>query len=297
MTLPPRLTTRRYTRLFTCLCMGMGMGLLFWVSIAASPTWAGSRLLGTGGVMQIEGAAGGGLSPWGVLAGTASEGEWAITASRTEARLDDYRLRVSGVALNWQDWLEVSFARQRLGLDTLGGELQQDIHGLKLRLVGEVLYHPWGIWSLGVQHKRLDDGSLARAVGADSPQGNDIYLSGSKLLFDAVAGRNLLVNTTLRSTRANQGGLLGFGGDAKDSRSLVVESSVGLFLTPNWVVGMEYRQKPDNLAFAREDDWQDLYSAYFFNKHVSLTAAWLDLGSIAGLDQQRGGYLSLQVAF
>ncbi|HSP57208.1 MAG TPA: DUF3034 family protein [Halomonas sp.] len=295
MTHPPRLATRLFTRRF--LGVGLAMGLLLWISITASPAWAGSRLLGTGGVTQIEGAAGGGLSPWGVLAGSASEGEWAITASRSEARLDDYRLAVSGVALNWQDRLEVSFARQRLGLDTLGGELQQDIHGVKLRLVGDVLYHPWGVWSLGVQHKRLDDGSLPRAVGAESTQGNDIYLSGSKLLFDAVAGRNLLVNLTLRSTRANQGGLLGFGGDVKDSRSLVAEGSVGLFLTPNWVVGMEYRQKPDNLGFAHEDDWQDLYTAYFFNKHVSLTGAWLDLGSIAGLGQQRGGYLSLQVAY
>lgn len=287
--------TRCHTRHCSRLCMLVG--LVLWAISVASPAWSGSRLLGTGGVTQIEGAAGGGLSPWGVLAGTASEGEWAVTASRSDARLNDYRLAVSGIALNWQDRLEVSFARQRLGLDTLGGELQQDIHGIKLRLVGDVLYHPWGIWSLSAQHKRLDDGRLARAVGADSTRGTDVLLSGSKLLFDAVAGRNLLVNLTLRSTRANQGGLLGFGGDAEDSRSLVAEGSLGLFLTPNWVVGMEYRQKPDNLGFAREDDWQDLYSAYFINKHMSLTGAWLDLGSIAGLDKQRGGYLSLQIAF
>lgn len=267
------------------------------VVISSSSALAGSRLLATGGVSAIEGAAGGGLSPWAVLAGTASEGEWAVTANRGAARLDDFRLDVSGVAANWQDRVEVSFARQRLGLDTLGGKLEQDIHGLKVRLFGDVLYHPLGTWSAGVQHKRLEDGSLARAVGARDTQGNDIYLAASKFYFDAVAGRNLLVNLTFRSTRANQGGLLGFGGDEKDGRSMVAEGSLGLFLTPSWVVGMEFRQKPDNLGFAPEDHWRDVYTAYFFNKHLSLTGAWLDLGGIAGLEEQRGGYLSLQAAF
>ncbi|BBI50497.1 hypothetical protein HORIV_29180 [Vreelandella olivaria] len=73
--------------------------------------------------------------------------------------------------------------------------------------------------------------------------------------------------------------------------------SVGVFITPQWIVGAEYRQKPDNLSVAEEDDWQSLYTAYFINKHVSLTGAWLDLGDIAGLPSQRGGYLSLQAAF
>lgn len=279
----PRLTT-----------LVLGLGLLL---AAANPASAGSRLLATGGVTAVEGASGGGLSPWGVLTGTASEGEWAVTAARTTARLDDYRLDVSGFATNWNDRLEVSYARQRLGLDTLGGKLEQDILGIKLKLLGDVLYHPWGIWSLGVQHKELSDGELPLAVGARDTRGNDVYLAGSKLFFDALAGRNLLANLTLRATRANQGGLLGFGGDRKASRSLVAEGSLGLFLSPRWVVGAEYRQKPDNLGFAGEDDWQSLYTAYFFNKHVSLTGAWLDLGSIAGLDDQGGGYLSLQIAF
>ncbi|MGJ7459030.1 DUF3034 family protein [Halomonas sp. MA07-2] len=281
-------------RLPTLTALALGLALLLAV---VNPAAADSRLLGTGGVTAVEGAAGGGLSPWGVLTGTASEGEWSITTTRTAARLDDYRLDVSGIATNWNDRMEVSYARQRLGLDTLGGQLDQDILGLKLKLLGDVLYHPWGIWSLGVQHKELVDGQLPLAVGARDTRGNDVYLAGSKLFFDALAGRNLLANLTLRSTKANQGGLLGFGGDRKASRSLVAEGSLGLFLSPSWVVGAEYRQKPDNLDFAGEDDWQSLYTAFFFNKHVSLTGAWLDLGSIAGLDDQGGGYLSLQVAF
>ena len=90
--------------------------------------------------------------------------------------------------------------------------------------------------------------------------------------------------------------LLGFGGDAKSGRSLVVEVTAAVLLDRHWAIGYEYRQKPDNLAFAREDDWQDLFVAWFPSKHVSLVAAWADLGSIATLRDQTGWYLSLQVS-
>lgn len=264
--------------------------------LAATPSMAGSRILGTGAVSAIEGAAGGGLSPWAVLASTASDDEIGITASATRAWLDDYRLTVKGASINLHDRLELSIARQTLELSTLGGELEQDIYGAKARLFGDVLYHPLGIWSAGVMHKRLVDGSLPTALGAHDINGTDAYLSASKLLFNAFFGRNVLLNGTLRNTAANQGGLLGFGGD-QGGRSWMAEGSLGVFVTPNWVVGTEYRQKPDNLSVAQEDDWQSLYSAYFFNKHVSVTGAWLDLGDIAGLPSQRGGYISLQAAF
>ncbi|WP_240488152.1 MULTISPECIES: DUF3034 family protein [unclassified Halomonas] len=279
-------------------CLGACLALCLSVclALAATPSFAGSRIVGTGGVSAIEGAAGGGLSPWAVLTSTASEQEIGVTAATTRAWVDDYRLTVTSASVNIYDRVEVSVARQTLDLETLGGELGQDIYGAKLRLFGDVLYYPWGIWSAGVQHKRLVDGTVPTALGADETRGTDVYLSASKLLFSAVAGRNVLLNATLRNTDANQGGLLGFGGD-QGNRSWMAEGSVGVFITPRWIVGAEYRQKPDNLSVATEDDWQSLYSAYFFNKHLSLTGAWLDLGDIAGLPSQHGGYLSLQAAF
>ncbi|MDR5874085.1 DUF3034 family protein [Vreelandella gomseomensis] len=281
---PPTLTRRIAT-------LAVVSALLF-----SGSALAGSRILGTGGVSAIEGAAGGGLSPWAVLTSTASEQEVGATASLSRAWLDGYRLTVKAASANLYDRVEMSVARQTLDLDTLGGELAQTIVGGKVRLFGDVLYHPWGIWSVGVQHKSVADDTIPKALGAKDGQGNDVYLSASKLWFGAVAGRNLLLNATLRNTDANQGGLLGFGGD-NGGRQWVAEGSLGVFLTPQWVVGMEYRQKPDLLGAAEEDDWQSLYSAYFFNKHVSLTAAWLSLGDIAGLASQKGAYASLQVAF
>ena len=62
-------------------------------------------------------------------------------------------------------------------------------------------------------------------------------------------------------------------------------------------VGGEYRSKPDNLGFAREDGAFVLFAAYALTKPVSVTAAYVDLGDIATLRRQRGGYVSLQAGF
>ncbi|MBZ5486827.1 DUF3034 family protein [Halomonas aquamarina] len=294
--MPSPHTPASFTGYLTTLVPRITAFIVLGMILATAPAYAGSRLLATGAVTAIEGAAGGGLSPWAVLSGTPSDEEVGVTATATRAWVDDYRLSVTGASVNVHDRIEVSVARQTLDLETLGGELEQDIYAAKLRLFGDVLYHPWGIWSIGAQHKRVSDNTIPVALGARHTQGNDVYLSASKLLFSAFAGRNVLLNATLRNTSANQGGLLGFGGD-QGGRSWVAEGSVGVFITPQWIVGTEYRQKPDNMSAAREDDWQSLYSAYFFNKHLSLTGAWLDLGTIAGLPSQQGGYLSLQAAF
>ena len=121
----------------------------------------------------------------------------------------------------------------------------------------------------------------------------DYYVAATKLFL----AESLLVNGTVRWTNANQTGLLGYGGDRNDDLEPQFEGSVGYLLSPRLVVGAEYRTKPDNLGFAKEDDWYDIYAAYALNKHVSVTAAYTDLGSIATFEDQRGLYLSLQVGF
>ncbi len=209
--------------------------------------------------------------------------------------------------MNWRNRIEVSLARQELTLDTLAfapallplaeSDLTQDVLGVKARLTGDLIYSPYGQWSLGVQHKRHRVSEIPAAVGAEDDTGTDVYLSGSKLFLAGPFDRNLVVNGTLRATRANQGGLLGFGGDQRDSHELVAEAGAGLFLRRDWLVGGEYRQKPDNLGFAREDDWWDLYVAWIPDRRLSITAAYVNLGDIAGLESQDGAYLSIEGSF
>jgi hypothetical protein len=262
------------------------------------------RLLATGGATQFEGSAGGGIVPWAVLSGYGTDTQNGGTAFVTRVDTGDYSLDASGVAYTFRNRLELSYARQRFGFGELQrqlalptGRFDAEVIGAKVRLGGDLVYTAMPQISLGVQHKRQLDFAIPSAVGARDDSGTDVYIAASKLFLAAAFDRHLLVNATVRSTSANQAGLLGFGGDRKAGRSLVLESSMAVLLDPHWAVGVEYRQKPDNLGFAREDDWKDAFVAWFPNKHVAVVAAYADLGSIATLDRQRGAYLSLQASF
>ena len=72
------------------------------------------KLLLTGGVASIDGAAGGGLVPWAVTAGYATEGEFGGAAHVTRLKTQDYALTTFGVAVSVSDRFEASLARQQL---------------------------------------------------------------------------------------------------------------------------------------------------------------------------------------
>lgn len=258
---------------------------------------AGSKIIATGGATNIEGSAGGGIVPWAVINGYGSSGEWAATAFATQVGVDDFTLKVLGASVSYDNNWEWSLARQSFKLDSLGGELRQDIFGVKYHLAGELLYTTLPQFSLGLQYKTHRDFALPHAVGARDNNGVDIYLAASKVLFDQVAGRNLLLNTTLRATKANQTGLLGFGSAGSNNYQLLFEGSAVVLLNYNLALGLEFKQKPDKLAFAREQHWRDIFAAWFVNKHFSLVAGYADLGSIAGFNRQQGYYFSIEGAW
>jgi hypothetical protein len=263
----------------------------------------GSRILATGGASQIEGAAGGGIVPWAVIAGYGSSSEWGVTGFYTHVSVDDYELDAAGVAAGYSNRIELSYARQQFDLGTLGDALgidkqfRQDIFGAKVRLWGDLIYGRGPQVSAGVQYKRHLDFALAGAVGAQRDDDLDFYVSATKLFLAGLFDRNVFANATLRLSRANQIGILGFGGDKDDSRDVLFEGSAGIFITRHIAVGFEYRQQPDNLSFAKQDDWFDAFIGVFPNKHVAVVAAYADLGSVATLDNQSGWYLSIEVSF
>ena len=139
------------------------------------------------------------------------------------------------------------------------------------------------------------------ALGAKE-NGVDLYASATKLFL----AQGVLANVTLRYSKANQNGLLGFGGTAHGNASLQPEVSLAWLVRRTVAVGAEYRVKPDKLnpsalgAGLREDDWKDVFIAWAPNKTVSITAAYVDLGRIVPAVQARrqtGGYLSLQLTY
>ena len=264
---------------------------LICLAFASSGLAASGKLLATPGVSQVEGSAGGGIVPWAQLAGYASDDEIAINGFCSRADVSDYSLDVCGAQLNIYDRVEFSYAEQRFEVPALNTDIEQSITGAKVRLYGDIVYSKWPQLSLGVQHKSLDDGSIANLLGAEDTSGTDIYLAASKLHLGALDGYNWFWNTTFRYSDANQLGLLGFGGPDSD-KELLFEASTAVFLTHQIAVGVEYREKSNNLGLG-EQDWQDVFVAWFPNKYVSVTAAWLDLGSIAGAKDQTGWYLSV----
>lgn len=263
---------------------------------------AGTGQLGTGGVSTFEGAGGGGIVPWATLSGYATREEIDATAFYTRSELDDYRLDVYGASVNFYNRLELSIARQELDLVTLGpalglpgASLEQDVLGAKVRLAGDVVYSRMPQVSVGVQHKRNRDFLIPGLVGASDDDGTDVYVSAAKLFLAGASGYNVFANATLRSTRANETGLLGFGGPGGDGRSLRFEGSAGVFLHRTFVIGAEYRSKSGNLQGLPEDDWFDIFAAWIPNRHVSVTAAYVNFGEIATLKSQDGWYLSLEL--
>lgn len=183
----------------------------------------------------------------------------------------------------------------KLGLGK-GFTFHQDIVGAKLRVLGDAIYDQ-DRWypqvAVGFQLKHNDRAPIVAAVGGKSDNGVDVYVAATKVLLN----QSLVLGGSLRATKANQFGLLGFGGDRNGDYSLQAEGSVGYLVSKRLLVGAEYRTKPDNLGFAKEDDAFDLFAAYALNKNLSVTAAYVDLGDIATFRDQRGVYISLQAGF
>jgi len=264
----------------------------------ASAAFAGDRLQWTGAVTDVEGAAGGGLVPWALIGGLETDAEVGGSGFATYVTTEDFSLRAAGVAVGVADRLEISWARQRFDAGSVvpGLTLGQDVVGLKIKVAGDAVFAPDQFLpqlAVGAEFKRtLNFDAVPRAVGAASGEGVDLYIAATKLYFAALAGRNVLLDVTLRRTRADQYGLLGFGGDGS-GYSWEPEASAAVFLTDQLLLGAEYRDKPNNLSAFREQSAEDAFLAWGPLKNLSVTAAWTDLGEIAGKRAQHGLYLSI----
>lgn len=264
---------------------------------------AGGKLMLTNGVSTIEGSSGGGISTWALIAGNETADGVGGSTHATVIALPDYRWTSYGVAIGIEDRLELSYARQNLDTGAVGATLgigrgytlNQDVFGAKVRLAGDAVYGSPCLpqIAIGLQYKRNLDAPIAAAIGARHASGVDIYAAATKLLLR----QSILLGATARLTKANQNGLLGFGGDQGRNRTLQVEGTVGYQISRRFVIGTEYRSKPDNLRFAKEADWKTAYAAFAITRNLTATAAYVDLGTIATADDQRGGFLSLQAAF
>src|SRR5471032_2586922 len=165
------------------------------------------KFLATGGVSEVYG----------------TRDSWGANAHYTYLKTQDYALGSYGVAVGIADRVELSLAQQQFEgsaapLNHLN--IKQDIIGVKVRVAGDAVYEqdsPMPQLAVGVQYKRNKGvgglGALGvtnvTQLGARDDHGYDYYVSATKILFE----QSLLLNGTLRATKANQMGILGFGGD------------------------------------------------------------------------------------
>jgi hypothetical protein len=271
----------------------------------------GGRLLLTGGVSTIEGAGGGGLVPWALIGGYGTRDEIGVQAFATGVDSQDFTLASYGGAVNLYNRVELSIARQNFNLREVGNALglgnrytiSQTIIGAKVRLFGNAVLDQDTILpqvSVGAQYKINDNALVVGTVLGLKRKNVDFYAAATKVILS----QSLLLNGTVRLTRANQYGILGFGGLGGQDQGYKVqfEGSAALLLSRKFAVGGEYRTKSNRLEGAlggstfREEDAWDLFAAYAPSRNVSITVAYARLGQIA-LRRQNAAYVSLQIGY
>jgi len=258
-------------------------------------------------ITDVDGQAGGGLVPWALL----SSGP---TVAISHLSTQNLGVNILAANTSFANRVEVSYAHSML--DVTGSALGNnnidavDNFGLKVKLndMGDSMPQ----FALGMVYKKasgnlVDNVLTTSAYGIDSSS-TDVYGAASKIVN--VGGKNVLLNGVLRATKANQMGLLGFGGGstagAKTGYSLEPEVSVEMFAADNVVFGAEYRAQPNNSVAAtnavlHQNSAYDLNVVYVANKNLTLTAAYANLGQVApglvGSNKQNGMFVQAQVSF
>lgn len=296
---------------------------------------SGSRLIASGGISGAEGTAGGGITPWAFIGGYSSKEEVSFGANVQHLRLNDYSLVTAGASISVYDRVEISVQRQKLDIasglisnvfslltegaitNADSATIEQDIIGAKVKLFGDGVFTQ-DSWvpqvSMGVQYKKnndfdsslsLPDGSIPlpsigvpQLLGASDDSGIDVYVSATKLWLGAANGFNLLTNLTARHTKANTLGLLGFGSETDNDATIEWEGSLAVLISPTTAVGAEFRTQSNRLdGLAEEDTIKDVFIAYFPNKSLSITAAYVDMGNLPLQPSSNGFYLTVNGNF
>ena len=296
---------------------------------------SGSRLIASGGITGFEGTAGGGITPWAFIGGYTSKEEISYSANVQYLSLNDYSLTTAGASISLFDRVEISIQRQRLDIsagltsnvfalltegavtNANSATIEQDIVGAKVKLFGDGVFTQ-NSWvpqvAIGAQYKKnrdfdsslsLPDGTVPLPeigvpllLGAKDDSGTDVYVSATKLWLGTPSGYNLLTNLTARYTKANVFGLLGFGTEENDNAKLEWEGSLALLISPTTAIGTEFRTQTNRLGgLAEEDTVVDAFIAYFPNKSISITAAYVDLGNLPLQESSSGFYLSVNGNF
>ncbi|NNM83032.1 MAG: DUF3034 family protein [Burkholderiales bacterium] len=258
-------------------------------------------------ITNIDGQAGGGLVPWALLS---SGPTVAITHIATQ------NLDINSVAINtsFSNMVEISYAHNMLndGAATALGVNTDNVDNVGFKVKLNDMSDTMPQFAIGGVYKRAS-GNLAdylnTALGVNKSS-TDLYGAVSKIVN--LGGKNVLLNGVLRATKANALGFLGFGGGnvagASTGYKIEPELSAEVFAADNVIVGAEYRRQPNygmtgtgQGNVLSQNSTYDINIVYVANKNFTLTAAYVNLGTVApgvnGQGRQNGMFLQGQVSF
>ena len=134
------------------------------------------KLLLTGGVSSIDGAAGGGLTPWAVISSNATDGEIGGSAYISNLGTKDYGFNFYGAAVGIKDRYELSIAQQDMNTRATGAalgvpglHLKQTIIGAKVKVAGDAILDSDTLMpqiAVGLQYKTLAGSGLNGTLDA-----------------------------------------------------------------------------------------------------------------------------------
>src|SRR3979490_1108140 len=135
-------------------------------------------------------------------------------------------------------------------------------------------------------------------LGAQAEDSTDIYLVATKVFLAVI----VLCTGVQRATKANQFGVLGFGGDRHRGYSTKPEGTIAYLLTRKLAIGAEIRTGPHNLSVDDQTNAWTIFAAWAPTRNLSLVAAYLNIGSVLApvthvSRHQDGPYLSVQAGF
>lgn len=240
------------------------------LSVFSTTGWAqynDGKVFLTGGVGMIDGAGGGGITPWATITGYGSRDGINGGIRYTYANLPGYSLNALGVAVGFYDRFELSYSRNVLptgttfdtvglvldllngagaGIEPFNTTIKMDVYGAKLRLFGDAVYNSQSLIpqvAIGGFYKENKNEALLRTLQANKSKDWEGYIAATKIFFPI----STLFNITARYTSANQTGLTGFGGGDENKREIRFEGSIAHLLNKQTAIGIEYAQHGSNL--------------------------------------------------
>ena len=198
----------------------LGICLMLW-SFAAWSQYDDGKVLLTGGVGSIDGAGGGGITPWAVINGYGTRDGINAGVRYTFAYLPDYSLNSISLNIGFYDRLELSYAYSVLptggtfdtlglvfdllndivatGIEPFNTTIKMDIYGAKLRLFGDAVYNSQSLIpqvAIGGFYKENKNKVLLKTLQANKAKDWEGYISATKIFFPTVSYTHLTLPTS-----------------------------------------------------------------------------------------------------